>query len=48
MAVDLPAWALKATDKIRRGFLWRGRRDVKGGHCHVAWGIVCRLRELVV
>lgn len=46
MAVDLPAWALKAIDKIRRGFLWRGRRDVKGGHCHVAWGIVCRPREL--
>jgi hypothetical protein len=48
MVVDLPAWALKAIDKIRRGFLWRGRRDAKGGHYHVAWGIVCRPRELGV
>jgi hypothetical protein len=41
MVVDLPA-----IDKIRRGFLWRGRRDAKGEHYHVAWGNVCRPREL--
>jgi hypothetical protein len=32
MAVDLPAWAIKAVDNIRRGFLWKGRKGVKGGH----------------
>ena len=30
MAVEFPAWAIKAIDKIRRGFLWRGRREARG------------------
>jgi hypothetical protein len=36
MAVDLPPRALKDIDKIRKGFLWRGRKDVRGGHYLVA------------
>jgi hypothetical protein len=46
MAIDLPPWAIKAVDKIRRGFLWKGRRDAQGGHCLVAWVKVCRPIEL--
>jgi hypothetical protein len=45
VAVDLPAWGWKAIDKMWRGFFWRGRKDVKGGHCQVAWGKVCRPLE---
>ena len=45
MAIDLPPWALKAIDKIRRSFLWKGRREANGGHCVVAWPKVCRPRE---
>jgi hypothetical protein len=46
MAVDIPTGSLKAMDKIRKGFLWRGRKDVRGGHCLVAWGRVCRPIEI--
>jgi hypothetical protein len=42
MAVDIPKWGLDAFHKIRRGFLWRGRKEARGGHCLVAWGRVCR------
>ncbi|XP_062217754.1 two pore calcium channel protein 1 isoform X2 [Phragmites australis] len=37
MAMDLPPWALKAIDKIRRGFMWQGKKEAKGGHCLIAW-----------
>jgi len=42
MALDLPPWALRAIDKIIRGFLWKGRKDAKGGHCLLAWPKVTR------
>jgi len=42
LALDLPAKALEAIDKIRRGFLWKGRKDVRGGHCLIAWPKVTR------
>jgi hypothetical protein len=42
MTIDFPPWALEAVDKIRKGFLWKGRTEVRGGHCLVAWGRVCR------
>jgi hypothetical protein len=46
MAVDIPPGSLKVIDKIRKGFIWRGRKDVRGGHCLVAWGRVCRPLEI--
>lgn len=36
MAVNISSWAIKAIDKIRRSFLWRGRKEARGGHCLVA------------
>jgi hypothetical protein len=32
MTFDFPPCAIKAVDKIQRGFLWRGRKVTKGGH----------------
>jgi len=46
MATDLPPWDFKAIDKIRRAFLWKGRREAKGGHCLIGWPKVGRSREL--
>jgi hypothetical protein len=31
IVVDLPPLALKAIDKIRRGFLWKERKELKAG-----------------
>jgi hypothetical protein len=46
MATELSPWAIKAINKIRRGFLWRVRKDVNGGLCLLAWPKVCLSREL--
>jgi len=37
-----PKWFIKAINKIRRAFLWKGRREVQGGCCLVAWEKVQR------
>jgi hypothetical protein len=45
MALDFPAWAYKAINKLCRDFFWRGRNEAKGGHCHVAWGCCLQANE---
>lgn len=35
VAIDAPRWIIKGIDKIRRGFLWAGKAEAKGGCC---WG----------
>jgi hypothetical protein len=42
MAMSVPKWVIKSIDKIRRGFLWKGRKKVNGGSCLVPWEIVTR------
>ena len=45
MALDLPIKTITAANKICRGFLWKGRREVNGGHCIIAWNQVCSPKE---
>jgi hypothetical protein len=33
LALELPKWVFKAIGKRRRGFLWKGQGDAKGGNC---------------
>jgi hypothetical protein len=46
MALDLLGWVLKAIDKLRKGLLWKGRKEVKGGYYLLSWPKVTRPKEL--
>uniref|UniRef100_A0A453RTW5 Reverse transcriptase domain-containing protein n=1 Tax=Aegilops tauschii subsp. strangulata TaxID=200361 RepID=A0A453RTW5_AEGTS len=35
LALAPPKKTIKALEKIQRGFLWAGRAEANGGHCHV-------------
>jgi hypothetical protein len=42
MVLALNKKTLRQINKILRGFLWVGRAEANGGHCHVNWARVCR------
>lgn len=37
VTINVPKWFIKATNKLRRGFIWKGCDKVNGGSCLVAW-----------
>ncbi|XP_071681641.1 uncharacterized protein [Lolium perenne] len=46
MSLDIPSKVVEALHKICRAFLWKGRQEVKGGHCLVAWDKVTLPKDL--
>jgi hypothetical protein len=42
IAMSILKWVIKAIDKTRRAFLWKGRKEINGGCCLVAWEKVTR------
>ncbi|KAM0917393.1 hypothetical protein ACQ4PT_009542 [Festuca glaucescens] len=46
IALDLEPWVLQLIDKLRRGFLWVGQEEARGGSCLVAWHSVCQPKSL--
>lgn len=42
LALAPPKKTNKALEKIQRGFLWAGRTETNGRHCHVNWQWVAR------
>jgi len=46
VAIRVPKWFIRAVDKIRRSFLWKGRKEANGGSCLVAWEKVMRPIDL--
>jgi hypothetical protein len=46
MADDLPPWARKEIDAIRRRFLWVRKDETVRGKCMVAWNMVCKPTNL--
>jgi len=45
VVIRVPKWFIRAVDKIRRCFLWKGRKEVNGGII-VAWEKVMRPLDL--
>jgi hypothetical protein len=37
ISLDVPPKTLEAFTNICHAFLWKGRREINGGHCLVAW-----------
>jgi hypothetical protein len=35
ITLHVPKWVIKSIIKIRRAFLWKGRKEVNGGNCLV-------------
>ncbi|KAE8777809.1 Serine/threonine-protein kinase CTR1 [Hordeum vulgare] len=42
MVMEAPIWVLEEINSWLRAFFWKGKEQVSGGHCQVAWNSICR------
>jgi hypothetical protein len=42
VCIKAPRWFYKEVDSRRRGYFWTGSSATTGGHCKIAWDMVCR------
>jgi hypothetical protein len=47
IVIHCPMWVIKAIEKILRGFLWKGRKDIEGGTVWLGGSVYVELRSLV-
>jgi hypothetical protein len=47
IAIHCPKWVIKAIEKILRGFLWKGCKEIKGGTIWLGGSVYVELRSLV-
>ncbi|KAM0890235.1 hypothetical protein ACQ4PT_027174 [Festuca glaucescens] len=45
MSLDIPPKTLQVLLKVCRSFMWKGRTDISGGHCLVAWDKVASPKQ---
>jgi hypothetical protein len=46
LSLDLPAWVIKAINKICRKFFWKQSEDMRNGSSKVSWDQVCKSKLL--
>lgn len=46
VVIKMPAWAINAIAKYRRGFFWAGETSAPGGKCTLSWQCITRPSEV--
>jgi hypothetical protein len=46
ITIGMPKWFVKAVNKLRRGYIWKGHEQVNGDSCLIVCDKVQRLLDL--
>lgn len=42
VTISVPKWFIRAVDKMRRGYIWKGWEKANAGNCFMAWSVQIR------